>query len=92
MKVLFAYLLLINFVAVIVTIYDKRAAIRDRWRVSEFTLLLISALGGAPMMYLTMRLIRHKTRKMKFMIGIPVIFFFELIAVLLLLHYVFRLF
>ena len=72
------YLIIINITAIVVTAYDKLAAINGRRRTPEKTLLLISALGGAPAMYLTMLVIRHKTRKPLFMIGIPVIFILEL--------------
>ncbi len=87
MKILLVYLIIINIVAVLVTVHDKLAAKRRQRRVRERTLLLISALGGSPCMYITMLLIRHKTKKPKFMIGIPVIFFAELAILILVLHY-----
>ena len=86
------YLIIINLIAIVITAHDKLAAIRQRRRVPEKTLMLISALGGALAMYLTMLVIRHKTRKPLFMIGIPVIFLLELAIVLLGAHYVFHLF
>nr|WP_316623273.1 DUF1294 domain-containing protein [uncultured Ruminococcus sp.] len=79
MRFFYIYLVVINIIAVIVTVHDKNAAQRGAWRVKERTLMLISALGGAPAMYLTMLTIHHKTRKPLFMIGIPVIFILELI-------------
>ena len=42
-------------------------------RVPEKTLLILSALGGSIAMLITMRTIRHKTNKNKFMLGIPAI-------------------
>ena len=87
MKVLIIYLIVINLIAVIVTVHDKLAAVGGRWRVKERTLLLISALGGSPAMYLTMLMIRHKTRKPKFMVGIPVIILIQLAVVFLVLRY-----
>ena len=86
------YLIIINLIAIVVTAHDKLAAIRQRRRVPEKTLMFISALGGAPAMYLTMLVIRHKTRKPLFMIGIPVIFLLELAIILLGAHYVFHVF
>ena len=65
------YLIIISIVAVIVTIKDKVSAKIDARRTPEKTLLLISALGGSCAMLLTMLLIRHKTRHIKFMLGIP---------------------
>ena len=71
MQGLYVYLGLISLVAVILTVADKRAAVKHRGRVPEKTLLWVAALGGSIAMYLTMKLIRHKTKKRKFMIGIP---------------------
>jgi len=73
MIILFVYLAAISLVAVAITAHDKRAARRNKRRVPERTLLLIAALGGGIAMYVTMLLIRHKTRHAKFMVGLPVI-------------------
>jgi len=70
---LLGYLLIMQLVAIFITVRDKRSAKKDRWRVKESTLLLVSALGGSVAMLLTMKMIRHKTQKNKFMIGIPAI-------------------
>jgi len=58
--------------AIILTLHDKRAARRGARRVPERTLLLVCALGGSAAMLATMRVIRHKTKHAKFMVGIPV--------------------
>ena len=73
MEFLLIYLLIISIISCLITIYDKHCAIRGKWRVKEFSLLLLSIMGGSGFMYLTMLTIRHKTRKPKFMIGIPII-------------------
>ncbi len=89
---LILYLIVINLVAIVITAHDKLAAENHRRRTPERTLLLIAALGGSPAMYLTMLVIRHKTRKPLFMIGIPVIFFLELALIWTGGHYVFKIF
>lgn len=71
--ILIAYLILINIVSVSVTVYDKYCAAHNRRRVRESTLLILSALGGSLAMFVTMNLIRHKTRHLKFMLGLPII-------------------
>lgn len=71
------YIALISILSMIVTISDKLSAVRGKRRVPEKTLLLLSALGGSLAMYLTMRVIRHKTRHIKFMLGIPIIMLFQ---------------
>lgn len=87
--ILAIYLIVINLIAVIVTIYDKLCAVKRRWRVKESTLLLLSALGGGISMYITMLLIRHKTRHIKFMLGIPLILIVQLIIAFLIWRYLY---
>ena len=59
---------------VAVTVYDKWAAKhRTDRRIRESSLLAFSVLGGSAAMFVTMLIIRHKTKHPKFMIGIPVI-------------------
>ncbi len=75
LKILIGYLAVISVISIIVCIYDKWAAKHaTKHRTREFTLLLLSALGGSVAMFITMQLIRHKTKHAKFMVGIPVIF------------------
>ena len=75
-----AWLAFISLVAVIVTVADKIKAKRGRWRVPEATLMGISVLGGSVAMLVTMIMIRHKTKHMKFMIGIPIIIALQIAA------------
>lgn len=81
------YLVVINIVAVAVTVFDKHAAKKHNRRVPEKTLLVLAGLSGCVMMYITMHFAHHKTRKKKFMIGIPVIFIAELLVVLTVWHF-----
>lgn len=69
---LFIYFIVISVVSVALTAYDKSAAWKRAWRVPERTLLWFGALGGALFMYITMKLIRHKTRHAKYMIPLPI--------------------
>ena len=81
-----AYFLIISIVSVCVTIYDKWAAKkRPKERTRESTLLLLSALGSSVAMLLTMFTIRHKTKHMKFMIGIPLIIAVQAAAIVALI-------
>ena len=76
-----AYLAAISVIAVAVCAADKRRAkVRGTRRVPEAALLTIAALGGSVAMLITMLLIRHKTRKAKFTVGIPVIIAVQLFA------------
>lgn len=87
MKLFGIYMLCISVLSVALTVLDKRAARRRAMRVPEIVLLLFAALGGEIAMYITMRVIHHKTRHPKFMIGLPVIF---VLHIMLLLYLVWR--
>lgn len=79
--VFFTYLIVISVFSAIVTVFDKLRAIRHGRRVSEKNLLLLSAIGGSGAMFVTMLLVRHKIRHLKFMLGIPAIIVVQLIIV-----------
>lgn len=68
-----AGLLLINLITFVVYGYDKFCARRGAWRVPEIRLLGLAALGGSAGALLAMFLFRHKTKHLKFTIGVPVI-------------------
>ena len=72
-NVLFCYFVFINILALLLCLYDKYAAKRRLWRISEAALLIVSLLGGSIIMLFTMHIIRHKTKHKKFMLGIPLI-------------------
>lgn len=57
--------------SVALTVYDKSAAQKGAWRISEAMLMGIGLIGGALPMFVTMKKIRHKTKHKKFMIGLP---------------------
>ena len=78
--VLLIYLAVISLISVILTVSDKRRAIKHRYRISEFTLMLFFFFCCGVAMLLTMLLIHHKTRHVKFMVGIPVIIILQLTA------------
>ena len=73
LSILKFYLVIISIISVIACCYDKLMAIKGKRRISEKALLILSALGGGVAMLLTMYIIRHKTRHLKFMLGIPLI-------------------
>jgi uncharacterized membrane protein YsdA (DUF1294 family) len=71
LKAFLLFYLVIAVVSVILTVHDKSAARKGAWRVPEATLMGIGFIGGALPMLITMKLIRHKTRHIKFMVGLP---------------------
>lgn len=80
------YFIIINIISFILMFLDKRRAIKNKWRISENTLMLVSILGGSIGGILGMYTFRHKTKHLKFKVGIPII----LIIQLLILSYVFK--
>ena len=85
MKYALIYLAVISLIAIIVTVADKSKARRNKWRVPEAALLGISALGGSVAMFITMLLIRHKTKHVKFMLGIPLIIALQIAAIVVII-------
>lgn len=71
MKYFLLYLLLINAAAFVLMLVDKVKAKKNRWRISERTLMLSAALGGSVGALLGMYTFRHKTKHIKFTLGIP---------------------
>ncbi|NLL00801.1 MAG: DUF1294 domain-containing protein [Clostridiales bacterium] len=65
------YLLIMNLVGFITMGIDKIKARKRGWRISERTLILIAFFGGALGSFLGMKIFRHKTKHMKFVILIP---------------------
>ena len=66
-----AWLVAAAIIAVLLTLWDKNRARRREWRVQESSLWLVALLGGSAPMFLTMLVVRHKTRHPQFMIGLP---------------------
>ncbi len=86
-----AYIAIISLISIIVCIYDKGISKKNRveLRIPEAVLLLLSALGGSVAMFVTMLLIRHKTKHVKFMLGIPIIMILQAAAVYAVYYFVF---
>ena len=87
-----AYIAIISLISIIVCIYDKGISKKNRveLRIPEAVLLLLSALGGSVAMFVTMLLVRHKTKHVKFMLGIPLIMIAQAAAVFAVYYFVFR--
>jgi uncharacterized membrane protein YsdA (DUF1294 family) len=73
MDILFLYLAIINAAAFVLMLADKRKAIKNRWRIPERTLILSALFGGSIGALLGMYTFRHKTKHLKFTLGIPAI-------------------
>ena len=62
---------------------DKRRAIKRKWRISEHTLILTSILGGSIGSLIGMYTFRHKTKHLKFKLGIPIILTIQVVLLII---------
>ena len=82
LQIIQTYLFLVNVLGFVIMYLDKRKARRGAWRISESSLLTVAVLGGSIGVFLGMYLFRHKTRKLKFVMGIPLILAFQAFLIL----------
>ena len=79
--IVLAYIAFSVLLSVMVTVLDKFFASHRMRRISEKTLLCVGVFCSAVAMYVTMRIIRHKTRHNKFMYGLPLIAILKIIGI-----------
>lgn len=80
-KIFLYYFVIINVVSFITMYIDKRKAEAHKWRIPEARLFLFAAIFGSIGMLLGMRVFRHKTKHMKFVIGVPCILIIQIIII-----------
>ena len=87
--IFFAYIAVVSLCSIVACIYDKKISKRNnvKLRIPEKSLFIWSAVGGSVAMYLTMHLIRHKTKHTSFMVGIPVIIILQAAAIFALAYF-----
>lgn len=81
---LFYYLIAVNVLSFVLMALDKSKARRGAWRIPEKVLFLSAVLGGSAGALLGMFAFRHKTKHLRFVLGLPVILLLQLTAALLL--------
>ena len=64
-KYIIFYLVIINILEFIIMGLDKLLAIKHKYRIPEFTLLFLSAIGGSIGAITGMFFFHHKTKKLK---------------------------
>lgn len=80
MEGLTLYLGAINVVTFLAYGLDKQKAKQNRWRIPERILLGLAIFGGSIGALLGMRAFHHKTKKLKFVVGVPVILVLQSVA------------
>lgn len=85
MKPLLVYLFIINAAGFLLMLIDKHKAKKNLWRISEATLMGVAAIGGSLGCLGGMYATRHKTKHLKFTLGVPVILTVQVILLVLFL-------
>ncbi|MBR3882930.1 MAG: DUF1294 domain-containing protein [Clostridia bacterium] len=76
------YFFIINLVGFLAMGIDKYKAQKDLWRIPEGTLITIALIGGSIGAIIGMKCFRHKTKKLKFSVGLPTILISEVALVI----------
>ena len=76
------YFFIINLVGFLAMGIDKYKAQKDLWRIPEGTLITIALIGGSIGAIIGMKFFRHKTKKLKFSVGLPTILISEVALVI----------
>jgi len=79
MKPLFVYLFIINAAGFLLMLADKYKARKKHWRIPEATLLGVAIIGGSFGCLLGMHTARHKTKHLKFSLGLPVMLAIQIV-------------
>ncbi len=80
------YLIVINVITFIVFGIDKFKARKKLWRIPVAVLLALSVAGGASGGLAGMFFFRHKTKKLLFVLGIPLILIAQIILIYLIMR------
>jgi uncharacterized membrane protein YsdA (DUF1294 family) len=88
MKFILVYLTAINFFGIYIMYLDKRKAKKGYWRVPEATLFMVAAIFGSLGVLIGMKLFHHKTRHLKFVIGIPAILIVQVYLIYKLIQHI----
>lgn len=79
-KNILIYLVIINLITFLAMYIDKKRAKWGKWRIKESTLFTLVLLGGGIGGIAGMHTFRHKTKKMRFVIGFPLILIVEVVC------------
>lgn len=85
MKPLFVYLFIINAAGFLLMLADKKKAQKKLWRIPEALLMGTAIAGGSLGCLAGMYTVRHKTRHLKFTLGLPIILAVQIVLLFLLL-------
>ena len=82
MRYFIIYLVIINVIAFLAMYIDKRKAKYGKWRIPEQSLFILALIGGSIGAIIGMYTFRHKTKKLRFAVGFPVILVLQIILII----------
>lgn len=80
-NILYIYVIIINVITFFIYGLDKSKAKAGQWRIPEAQLIFLAVIGGSVGALAGMKVFHHKTRKLKFKTGVPVILIIQLILI-----------
>lgn len=86
LHVVLAYFITVNVLGLVLFGIDKWKAKHDKWRISEATLLSLTAIGGSIGAWVGMKVWHHKTMHKKFKYGIPLVMVLQFVLLLFTLY------
>ena len=86
LHVVLAYFITVNVLGLVLFGIDKWKAKHDKWRISEATLLSVTAIGGSIGAWVGMKVWHHKTMHKKFKYGIPLVMVLQFALLLFTLY------
>ena len=87
LHVVLAYFITVNVLSLVLFGIDKWKAKHDKWRISEATLLSLTAIGGSIGAWVGMKVWHHKTMHKKFKYGIPLVMVLQFSLLLFTLYW-----
>lgn len=87
LHVVLAYFITVNVLGLVLFGIDKWKAKHDKWRISEATLLSLTAIGGSIGAWVGMKVWHHKTMHKKFKYGIPLVIVLQFALLLVTLYW-----
>lgn len=81
-KYFILYLIIINIIAFLAMYIDKRKAKYGKWRIQEQSLFILALIGGSIGAIIGMYTFRHKTKKLRFSIGFPIILILQIVLII----------
>lgn len=90
-KIIIIYVVIVNIIGFLLMGIDKGRAKMKQWRIKEKNLFLIALIGGSFGSIIGMQFFRHKTKHIKFTLGMPIILLLHLGILVFSISYRYRL-